>query len=119
MLKVNHGDTGAICEICSKLTIKIPERRRSCVFIVNSEDVFFFNSEQIKPHSPELLLLAMFAVLKGTTTPIFLGIILAISSAYVSPVNTCKVRFRRISKLKCVRERKHYTFTSGIIYHTP
>ena len=38
MLKLNNKNTRTRCEICSKLTIKIPERRhwrRSGVFIVN------------------------------------------------------------------------------------
>ena len=34
--KVNHGNTKPICEICSKLTIKTPERRLS---IVNFEQI--------------------------------------------------------------------------------
>ena len=48
MLKVNNKNTRTRCEICSKLTINIPERRRSGIFIVNSEYisnlalVFFF-----------------------------------------------------------------------------
>ena len=42
LLKVNNRDTRARCEICSKLTIKTPERhywRRSGVFIVNFEHI--------------------------------------------------------------------------------
>ena len=44
MFKVNNKNTRTRCEICSKLTIKTPERqhlRRSGVFIVNFEDVFY------------------------------------------------------------------------------
>ena len=40
MFKVNNGNTRASSEICPKLTIKTPERRklrRSGVFIVNFE----------------------------------------------------------------------------------
>ena len=40
LLKVNKGNTRTRCEICSKLTIKILERRqwrRSGIFIVNFE----------------------------------------------------------------------------------
>ena len=40
MFKVNNRNTRTRCEICSKLTIKTPERRqwsRSGVFIVNFE----------------------------------------------------------------------------------
>ena len=40
LLKVNNRNTRIRCEICSKLTIKTPERRqwrRSGVFIVNFE----------------------------------------------------------------------------------
>ena len=40
--KVNHRNTTKRCEICSKLTIKTPERRhwdRSGVFIVNFEHI--------------------------------------------------------------------------------
>ena len=39
MFKVNNKNRRTICEVCSKLTIKTPERRqwrRSGVFIVNS-----------------------------------------------------------------------------------
>ena len=42
MFKVNNRNTRARCEICSKLTIKIPERcqlRRSGIFIVNFEHI--------------------------------------------------------------------------------
>ena len=42
MLKVNNRNTRTRCEICSKLTIKTPERRqwrRSGVFIVNFEHI--------------------------------------------------------------------------------
>ena len=40
LFKVNHQITRSMCEICSKLTIKPPERRQfngSVVFIVNSD----------------------------------------------------------------------------------
>ena len=42
MLKVNNRNIRARCEICSELTIKIPERRhwrRSGIFIVNFEQI--------------------------------------------------------------------------------
>ena len=39
MIKVNNGNARARCEICSKLTIKAPERRRSGAFIVNFEHI--------------------------------------------------------------------------------
>ena len=42
LLKVNNRNTKTRCEICSKLTIKTPERshwRRSSVFIVNFEHI--------------------------------------------------------------------------------
>ena len=42
MFKVKNKNTRARCEICSKLTIKTPERhhwRRSVVFIVNFEHI--------------------------------------------------------------------------------
>ena len=42
MFKVNNRNTRTRCEICSKLAIKIPERRhwlRSDVFIVNFEHI--------------------------------------------------------------------------------
>ena len=42
MFKVNNRNTRARCEICSKLTIKTPERRqwsRSGIFIVNFEHI--------------------------------------------------------------------------------
>ena len=38
LLKVNNRNTRTKCEICSKLTIKTPERRYS-VFIVNVEHI--------------------------------------------------------------------------------
>ena len=44
-LKVNNRNTRARCEMCSKLTIKTPERRqwrRSGVFIVNFEHILHF-----------------------------------------------------------------------------
>ena len=40
LLKVNNRNTKTMCKICSKLTIKMPERRqwrRSGIFIVNFE----------------------------------------------------------------------------------
>ena len=44
LLKVNNKNTRTKCEICSKLTIKIPERgrRRSGVFIVNFGHISHF-----------------------------------------------------------------------------
>ena len=42
LCKVNNRNTRTRCEICSKLTIKIPERRqwrRSGIFIVNFEHI--------------------------------------------------------------------------------
>ena len=42
LLQVNNRNTRTRCEICSKLTIRTPERRhwrRSGVFIVNSEHI--------------------------------------------------------------------------------
>ena len=42
LFKVNNRNTRKRCEICSKLTIKTPERRywrRSAVFIVNFEHI--------------------------------------------------------------------------------
>ena len=42
LLKVNNKNTRARCEICSKLTIKIPERRqwrRPGIFIVTCEHI--------------------------------------------------------------------------------
>ena len=47
MLNVNGRNTKKRCEIGSKLTIKIPERRqcrRSDVFIINIEHIFQFFS---------------------------------------------------------------------------
>ena len=54
MFKVNTKSTKTSCEICSKLTIKTPERRqwrRSGVFIVNFE------------HIPYLVLVLLFLTL--------------------------------------------------------
>ena len=42
LLKVNNRNSRTRCEICSKLTIKIPERRqwrRSGIFLVNFEHI--------------------------------------------------------------------------------
>ena len=42
MFEVNNINSTAMCEICSKLTIKVPERRqwrRSGIFIVNFEHI--------------------------------------------------------------------------------
>ena len=59
LLKVNNRNTRTRCEICSKLTIKTPERRhwrRSCVVIVNFEhftpycSVSVANFEQVNAH---------------------------------------------------------------------
>ena len=42
LLKVNNRNTRTRCKICSKLTIKTPERRRrSGVFIVNFEYISY------------------------------------------------------------------------------
>ena len=48
--KVNNRNTRARCEICSKLTIKIPERRqwrRSGIFVVNFEHISPYSSVPI------------------------------------------------------------------------
>ena len=45
LLKVNNRSTKTRCKICSRLTIKIPERRhwrRSGIFIVNFEHISHF-----------------------------------------------------------------------------
>ena len=60
LLKVNRRNTRTRCEICSKLTIKIPERHfiviLYCIFIVNFEHIsdlvlvllfFFIKFEQV------------------------------------------------------------------------
>ena len=39
MSKVNNGSTRKTCEICSKLIIKTPKRRRCDVFIISFEDI--------------------------------------------------------------------------------
>ena len=42
LFEVNNGNTRAMCEISSKLTIKTPEQhlwRRLCVFIINFEQI--------------------------------------------------------------------------------
>ena len=42
LFKVNYQNTGAMCLICSKVTIKTPERRQWCrsgVYIVNFEHI--------------------------------------------------------------------------------
>ena len=44
IFKVNNRNTRTRCEICSKLTIKIPERRywrRSGIFIVNFDHISY------------------------------------------------------------------------------
>ena len=50
LLKVNNRNTRIKCEICSKLTVKTPERphwRRSGVFIANFEHISHFSSVYI------------------------------------------------------------------------
>ena len=42
LFKVNNKSFRKKCEICSSLTIKTPERRRSGVFIVNLEHISLF-----------------------------------------------------------------------------
>ena len=45
LFKVNNKDNRKMCEICSKLTIKMPERRpwrHSGDFIVNFEHISYF-----------------------------------------------------------------------------
>ena len=45
LFTVSNGNTRAMCEICSKLTIKTPERRHcrcSDLFIVNFEHISHF-----------------------------------------------------------------------------
>ena len=64
MFKVNNRNTRTRCEICSKLTIKTPERRewrRSAVFIVKFEHIshlvlvdFFVKFEQVNAHRDEM-----------------------------------------------------------------
>ena len=39
LFKVKNANIRTICEICSKLAIKIPKRRRSGVFIVNLKQI--------------------------------------------------------------------------------
>ena len=43
LLKVNNRNTRIWCEICSKLTIKTPERHCSGVFVVNFEHISHLN----------------------------------------------------------------------------
>ena len=50
MFKVNNENTNAICEICSKLTIKMPERRYwrlSAGFIANFEQKSIDSSKKL------------------------------------------------------------------------
>ena len=50
MFKVNNRNTRIRCEVCSKLTIKIPERphwRLSGIFIVNFEHISHLASVSI------------------------------------------------------------------------
>ena len=45
LFEINNRNTKTMCETCSKLTIKIPERRQWCrsgVFIVNFEHIPHF-----------------------------------------------------------------------------
>ena len=68
MFKVNNRNTRTRCEVCSKLTIKIPERRqrrRSGIFIVNFEHtwrrsgIFIVNFEHTSHFVLVLLLLTL------------------------------------------------------------
>ena len=71
-LKVNNRDTRTRCEICSKLTLKTPERRywrRSGVFIVNFEHIshlvlVFLLFEQVNSHWVVLFLFYLLLRLK-------------------------------------------------------
>ena len=54
LLKVNSRNTRARCEICSKLTIKIPERRQWRCFVV-----FTANFEHISQFDLVFLLLTL------------------------------------------------------------
>ena len=54
MFKVNNRNTTARCGVCSKLTIKTPERRQW-----RHSDVFIVNSEHISPLALEFLLLIL------------------------------------------------------------
>ena len=47
MFKVNNRNTRKSCEICSKLTIKTPERRRSGVFMLTLNIIHTFFSVSI------------------------------------------------------------------------
>ena len=54
LLKVNNITTRTRCEICSKLTMKTPERRR-----LHRPGVFIINFERISHLVPVLLLLTL------------------------------------------------------------
>ena len=45
--KVNNRNTRTRCEICPKLTIKIPEQRHWRVFIVNFENISPYSSVSV------------------------------------------------------------------------
>ena len=49
MFKANNKNTRTKCEICSKLTIKIPERRRwhICTYFTPCSSVFIVNFEKV------------------------------------------------------------------------
>ena len=40
LFKVNHSNTRTMCEVCSKSTLKKPERRHYGVIVVNFEQIF-------------------------------------------------------------------------------
>ena len=48
LLKVNNRNTTTSCKICSKLTIKIPERRQ-CQLGYHCKDILFINCKIIQP----------------------------------------------------------------------
>ena len=55
LLKVNNRNTRTRCEICSELTIKIPERRqwrRSGIFIVNFEHISHPAGKTLEQYPP-------------------------------------------------------------------
>ena len=52
MFKVNNRNTGTRCEICSKLIIKIPERR-SGIFIVHFEHISHLACSKLTIKIPE------------------------------------------------------------------
>ena len=61
LFKVNSRIARKRCEICSKVTIKTPERRRSVIFIVTFENIAHMNFHEFCKDCGDILVASDFA----------------------------------------------------------